>query len=196
MRRLAVWLMLLCAGVMAPAQPVAAQGFLLGSPSPVRTIDQERLFADSAFGRRVLAELEAASRRLAAENARLQGELTAEELALTQQRATLDPAEFRDLADAFDARVTRIRAEQEEAARAITLRRDTERARFYEAVAPLLVQLMRETGTVAILDVRTVIIAAEGLDLTDLALRLADARLGDGTSPVPDAAPDPAAPPQ
>ena len=80
-------------------------------PSQVLTLDQERLFAQSAYGKRVVAEIEEASRVLAAENREIEARLAAEEKDLTVRRATLTAAEFRPLADGFDAKVTRIRAE-------------------------------------------------------------------------------------
>jgi Skp family chaperone for outer membrane proteins len=160
--------------------PSAAQTFSLGTASPMRTLDQERLFAESQFGRRMLREQEAAAQALAAENAALLEELTREELALSDRRDTLPQDEFRALADAFDARVTRIRTQQEERARALARQRDADRQRFFEAVVPILAQLLRETGAVAIIDSRTVILASEDLDMTDLAIQILNARLGDG----------------
>jgi Skp family chaperone for outer membrane proteins len=176
-------LVLAVAGAFSVPQPGLAQMFSLGTASPVRTLDQERLFLESQFGRRVQREIDAASRALAAQNEELQSRLVAEELSLAERRPTLPAAEFRRLADAFDARVTQIRTEQEARARAIAQLRDRERQRFFEAALPVLAQVLRESGAVAIIDSRTVILASEQLDITDLALFMLDQRLGDGSPP-------------
>ena len=70
----------------AQAQEPLAPGAVV---SPILTVDQEDLFTQSAFGRRIRAELEEASRALAAENRRMEAELTAEERTLTDRRGSL-----------------------------------------------------------------------------------------------------------
>ncbi len=79
-------------------------------PDAVIVIDQERLFQDSLFGRRITAELEERSAELAAENRAIEAELIAEERDLTVRRSELEPEEFRALADAFDEKVDRLGA--------------------------------------------------------------------------------------
>lgn len=202
--------LILAAAVLLPGTPAPAQlpggGFLsLGEGPAVVTLDQERLFAESAFGRRVGDAVETAAQLLSSENRALEAELVAEERALTEARATLAPAEFRDMADAFDARVEGIRARQELRSRAIGAFRDAERQRFLEAALPVLAQVALEAGAVAVLDARTVLLAVEEIDITDQVRARLDAELGDGEGPevapiwddLPDAPPpvaDPARP--
>ena len=71
-----------------PAARGADQVRPVNSPviSPVLTIDSERMFRESAFGRRVSAEIEARSIELAAENREIEAALEAEERELTEQR--------------------------------------------------------------------------------------------------------------
>lgn len=156
--------------------------FSLGVGTLLVTLDQERLFEASAFGRRVDTALTEASRQLTTENREIEAMLTAEEAALTEQRATLAPEAFRALADDFDARVERLRRQQEDRARALSIWRDIEQQRFFEAAVPVLMQLLRDTGAVAIIDSRAILLALEESDLTDPAIARMDAALGDGAA--------------
>ena len=106
---------------LAPFWPgaLAAQGTDLSIPPPVLTIDQDRLFLETEPGLQITGALEARAEALADENEAIEADLIDEELALTEQRATMAAEEFRALADAFDTRVQRIRAEQDQKAREI-----------------------------------------------------------------------------
>jgi Skp family chaperone for outer membrane proteins len=208
MRRLALTICLATAlfsgavGVLAqettpPATPTPAPTLR----SPFLVVDQEALFANSAYGQRVTADIDTESRLLAEENRRLEAELSAEERDLTERRPTLDPEEFRQLADDFDARVTQIRTEQDAKARALTERGDMERRRFLSAAVPILGQIMRDVGAGAIFDQRSVFLSDDRLDITDRAIDAINATIGDGTGqlltapePLDPATPDPAAP--
>lgn len=161
-------------------------------PSPVLTLDQERFFASSAWGRRAAAEIEAASADLAAENRRIEGELTTEERALTEERKTADPEAFRIKADAFDAKVVAIRAAQDQKGRDLAARRDTERQAFFAAALPVLGEVMTQRGAVAILDARAIFVAVNGVDVTDQLIAAVDTQVGAGTAVPPGA--DPALP--
>lgn len=195
-------LLLAATGPLPYAEPALAQGYSLGVEAQIRTLDQERLFTESAFGRRAAAVVAAASRELAASNQRILEELTAEERELTERRAHLEPEEFRRLADDFDTRVEAIRREQEAQARAIGRMGEEEQQRFFAAAGPILVELMREIGVVAILDSRAVVLSSERIDFTDLAIQRLDEVLGDGAdaaaqeraAPQTGAAPEPEAP--
>jgi len=170
---LAVVLALAVAGPPAGAQEAA---------SMVLTLDQERLYQSTLFGQRLEAELAAARQTLIAKNAEDQRNLEAEEAELTEKRATLPPEEFRALADAFDAKVTGVRAEQERNVR--TLQRQIERARqqFFGAVEPLLLEVVRQRGAAVVLDARAVLINTGQLDVTDEVRARVDTLLGDGGS--------------
>ena len=98
------------------ASPMRAQEQVFASP--ILTLDQERLFNGSRVAERMSAEIERRTDDLAAENRRIEAQLVAEELELTERRATLEPSEFRNLADKFDALVQSIREEQDAKARA------------------------------------------------------------------------------
>ncbi|WP_161470995.1 OmpH family outer membrane protein [Tropicimonas marinistellae] len=146
----------------------------------VLTLDQERLFTGSLYGKRILAELDAISRELAERNREISALLITEEQALTEKRQTLDAETFRPLADAFDTKVIRLREEQDARIVALQRRRDQERREFTQRVLPVLSDLAIETGAVAILDERAVILSADRIDITDRAITRVNELLGDG----------------
>jgi Skp family chaperone for outer membrane proteins len=181
-----------------PALPAAAQEvpqLALGQvQSVVLTIDIDRLFAETQFGRRVAAELRVASEALAAENRRIEAELVAEERSLTERRPMMPVEDFRAAAQAFDEKVQRIRAEQDAKERALQTRLDQGRQAFLNAATPVLGRMMRDAGAVVILDRRTVFLSIGAVDITDEAVLAIDAAIGDGSSAEGEEAPAPDTP--
>ncbi len=175
LRRLALALVFGGLATAASTQQAAA-------PSAIVVIDPERVFDDSAFGRRVEAEIDTRSATLAEENAGITAELTAEEQALTDRRPTMEVAAFRELARAFDARVRAVREEQDAKLRAVTRLREDASQTFFALVADELTGLARERGAVVVLDGRTVFLATPGVDITDAAVARIDAVIGDGSA--------------
>lgn len=182
------------------AAPVAAQD-PAAVATPVLTLDQERLFQSSEAAKRISAEIEEQTLALAAENRRIEAELSAEELDLTEARPTLDPEEFRALADAFDDKVQRIRAEQDAKERALQQQRENDRQEFLSRISPVLAEIARERGALVILDRRVVLLSADAVDITDVAIARIDAAFAPSPetpspdpapTPAPDPAPDPA----
>jgi Skp family chaperone for outer membrane proteins len=168
-----------------------------GTASPILTIDRERLFVESDFGKAVLARETARAQELEAENARIESDLIAEEQDLTDRRATLSAEEFSALALAFDEKVVRIRAEQDEKARNLTQLRETDRKAFFRTAGPVLGDLLVERKAVAIFDTSATILALTAIDVTDAAIAKVDAALKPGVDAgdanlSPDGAPDPA----
>lgn len=150
---------------------------------PLLTLDQDRLFVESAFGRASLAREREATRGLEAENARIEAELIAEEQDLTDRRATLPADEFAALAAAFDQKVERIRTEQDAKVRELARAREEDRRAFLLAVGPLLAEMMEEKGAVAIIDKQTLILSLSAIDITDEAIAKFDATIGPGAVP-------------
>lgn len=156
--------------------------------APVLTVDQDRLFAGSAWGQRAQRDLEARGQQVAAENERLAEQLSAEEARLTEQRTTLAPEAFRKLAEDFDRRATGIRRERAQAVEQLNQSADADRTAFYQAALPVMGEMMQERGAVAVLDRRTVFVSLDAIDITaDLIQRL-DTTIGDraATGPEPD----------
>lgn len=169
------------------AVPVVAQdtGVLERS---ILTIDSERLFLNSDFGKRVAREIEARGTELAAENRLIEAELAQAEQDLTDRRATMTPEEFRPLADAFDARVQETRRAQAAKARALNALLEQEREVFLNAAGPVLQGLMYEAGASVVLERRTVFISTNSSDITGEAITLINASLGEGSESGPSGA--------
>ncbi|MEO8531378.1 MAG: OmpH family outer membrane protein [Deltaproteobacteria bacterium] len=166
---------LACLVLLLATLPAAAQEVLV--------IDQGRIFTESAFGKRVARDLEQQSRALTDENEKIAAALRAEEEQLTQDRATLPPAEFRKRADAFDQKAERIRAERASKLEALRSAQDAESGAFLAQIVPLLEKLVDERGASVLIDKRTVLITANAADITDEAIARIDAAIGDGTTP-------------
>lgn len=184
MRALAVIaaVLALAGGAIARAQEPESRGFEQGRlQSPVLTVDTDRLFVESAWGRRLIGEVQAATEALNLENRRLEAELTEEEQSLTQRRPGMPVEEFRAAADAFDIRVQAIRAEQDAKQRDLQQRLGQEREGFLNAATPILARLMLESGAAVMMDRRSVILSAGAVDITDAAIEAIDAAMGDGT---------------
>ena len=161
-----------------PVAPVSAPD--RAAPPPVLVVNQDALFETSAFGRSAQARLEAASATLVAENRQIEAALEAEERDLTARRATLPVDEFHALADAFNVKVEGIRKAQDAKSRSITRARDEDRQRFFTAAAPVLADLLRESGAVVILDQGQVVLSLDRIDVTAPAIKRLDAQIGTG----------------
>lgn len=155
----------------------------------VVVVDQDRLFQDSLLGQSIADELEDRSSELAAENRAIEAELIAEESELTERRPELEPQEFRALADAFDEKVERLRAEQDAKGRELVALRDDERQRFTRTVGPILLDFMRQSGAAVMLDRRSVVASADRADVTDDLIALIDEVVGVGEAPTDPPAP-------
>lgn len=176
-----IWLVLVAALGLLWAPLVQAQQLGVVQ-SDVIVIDIERLLAETAYGKRLQAELEEARDQLIARNDRLASELEEEERALTELRATTAPEEFTKLADAFDAKVTELRRESERLSRELERRRDLAPIQFMRVVQPVLGEVLEEADAVVLLDVRSVLLRADVADVTDLAVTRIDERIGEGPS--------------
>lgn len=166
----------------APTSPALAAGAAMSKA--IVTVDQEQLYSRSAWGKRAEALVAERLRALEAENDRLVKELSAEEAALTDQRATLPAEDFRARAAAFDERVTTLRREREAASLEVAALSDAERSTFFAAAIPVIGALMRERGAVVVLDPRTVLLSAEAIDITDAAVSRLNGEIGDGAGKV------------
>ncbi len=192
------WLtaVILAMGLIGP--PVLAQTTTGTVISPVLTIDSERLFNQSLFGQRVLADVQAQTEALATENRRIEAQLTDEEKSLTARRPGMTPEAFRAEANDFDTRVQGIRQAQDAKERALQQAVSDGRDAFATAARPVLGQLMIDRQAVVVLERRGVILSVGAVDITDAAIAAIDAAVGDGAdliAPTTDPAPDPSTPP-
>ncbi len=188
-------LMMLAFGCVGSA--VLAQD-LGPAASAILTVDSERVFSTTIAGRQITKDLEARLDKLVSENRRIEAELVAEELDLTERRSTMDQVEFRLLADAFDEKVQRIRAEQDAKQRSLQRDREADRQVFIDMIAPILSAIGSERGAVVILERRNVLLSADNIDITEEAILRINATLsaenlldgGATEANTPDEAPD------
>ncbi len=152
--------------------------------SPILTIDSDRLFGDSKYGQQTIRQIEALGAALAEENTRIQQELEEEEQRLTDLRPTISPEEFRELADAFDAKVQETRRRQDAKSRELNASLENRRVVFLNYALPVLEQLMRETGAAVVLEQRSVFISSNLIDITQVAIQRLDLVLDE--TDVPD----------
>ena len=180
--RLRVQLACFLAGLAMLAAPAARsqslETFPLGEARnlPILLLDQERLLRESKIGQAFLKESRDKERALVERRRRIDQELEAEEKRLTDLRDETPADEFRVLADAFDAKVVRLRAEQEEASVNLTQEIDTNRKRFFQQAAPVIASIMTEYGASVVLEQRQVLVSTNGLNITDSAIERLDSR--------------------
>lgn len=150
------------------------------APEGILILNQDRFFSDSQYGQRVQAELEAAGLALATENREIEARLTEVELQLTEDRQSLERDEFMVRAAEFDQQVETIRATQDAKTRALNAAAEAAQRRFFNLAVPILLEVVAERRAAVILDSRTVLLAADTVDITDTAIARVDAELGDG----------------
>lgn len=163
-------------------QPAAQVAPLAVEKAAILTLDQEQIFTGTKFGRVVTQMFEADSEQLKSENRKIDSELEAEERELTERRALMTPATFRPLADAFDKKVEELRTTQDAKSRALSRRRDDDRQRFFQTIAPILGDYMVQRGAVAIVDKSAIVVSLGSIDITEALIAKIDAVLGDGTA--------------
>lgn len=181
MARIATFLVAACLGwggpLMALAQEGAAGPLDRAALGIVVTLNQEKLFQETTYGKAVIARFDADKSALQAENRRIEAELEAEERELTKQRAEMPPEAFTPLAAAFDSKVVAIRERQDRKSEALALWREQGRQEFFKAAASVLADLLAETGAVAILANDAVVLSLSSADITDLAIQRIDERM-------------------
>ena len=178
MRWLAAFALGLAVG--SAVMPAVAQTI---PPAPqILTLDQDRLYTDSLYGKAMEGRALTAGLALATENRKIEADLAAEEADLTQKRAATDPAAFQKLADAFDAKVEKFRADQAAKALALKAQNEADRKTFFQAAIPVLADLMRQMGAYAILNHDAVVLAFDAIDVTKGAIKALDTKLGDGSA--------------
>lgn len=143
--------------------------------SPILVVDGERLFSESLLGQQIRADIEEAGAALQAKNNEIASQLEAEEQELTLKRPEMTPEDFRVLADEFDDKAERIRAERAAELRALNQRLEEVRRNFLQQAVPILESIMREAGAAVVLEQRDVFISSVAVDITDIAIARVDA---------------------
>lgn len=150
--------------------------------SAILVIDLDRFFASSLFGQRIQSEFQTARAELLAENSTKFAELTAEEKDLTERRSTLSREDFSVLAEEFDTKAQKIRAEQTAKGSELQARPGQARQQFLSIAQDVLIEIMRERRALAVLSQDAVLIPADSINITNDAIARIDALLGDGSN--------------
>ena len=160
-----LWFVFAVCGVVLTAGSLSAQN------AQILTIDQERLLVETRLGATVLQKLETRALALAAENKSIEDSLIAEELELTEKRASLPAEEFRALANAFDEKVQTLRAAQDEKERDLNRAQEEARNAIVRDSAAVISEIVRQRGALLVIDRRNVFLSAGSIDITDEAIR-------------------------
>ncbi len=156
-----------------------AQDFPIFGVTSILIINQEALFAESNLGNDILV-LEQQERDKLIEDGRTIGAaFMLEEQALTELRDTLPSDEFRALANAFDQKVEKARAEQETSDSIMISNIEARRRAFYQVIAPVLASLMQKYQATAIIDRRSVLLFDRNMDITNEAVDVLDQAYSD-----------------
>lgn len=159
------------AGLLAALLSFSANAQSLQPPSSqILVLDQARLFNGSKLAERLSTEMDRRVAALTAENRKIEAELEAEELDLTSRKSELPPEEFTALADAFNEKVQRLRAEQDAKEQSLQQQREDGRANILAQVTPIIAEIARERNALVVLDRRSVILAIDAIDITDEAI--------------------------
>ena len=134
--------------------------------SAIAVLDQDSLFSESEWGKKVLKNVENQVQKLSNENIFIQKALELEEAKLTKIRKTITKVEFDELAIKFDQKVKKIRSEQADKQRKINVFLNENRKLFFEKVTPILLDYINELGIEVLLNKDTVALASLGSDIT------------------------------
>ena len=139
--------------------------------SAIAVLDQEALFTESDWGKRILKDVEEKVIILSAENRSIEKRLEIEEFELTKTRKIIKKVEFDILALEFDTKVKDIRDLQADKQRKINIFLNENRALFFETITPMLLLFIDELGVEVLLDKDTVALASTGSDITNITIK-------------------------
>jgi Skp family chaperone for outer membrane proteins len=132
----------------------------------IAVLDQDALFSESEWGKKLLQNVENQVTQLSNENRTIETSLELEESELTKARKTISKIEFDVLTIKFDEKVKKIRLEQADKQRKINFFLNENRKLFFEKVTPILLDYINELGIEVLLNKDTVALASLGSDIT------------------------------
>jgi len=145
--------------------------------SVIAVLDQDALFTQSVWGKRIIIEVENRVKILSAENRSIEKKLEYEELELTEKRKLINKLEFNTLAIKFDTKVKKIREDQANKQREINLYLNENRALFFKDITPILLSFIDELGVEVVLNKDTIALASTGSDITEMTINRINEKL-------------------
>ena len=118
----------------------------------ILVLSQDDLFKKSNPGKEIIKIFEEKQTALFLEAREIEQKFILEERDLTEKRLDLKPGEFQILADEFDQRVEATRKFRAEKDRYLQQNFNRWKKNFVQLVLPLVRNIMRESGAVAVLD--------------------------------------------
>lgn len=155
---------------------LASPGMAQTQSVPLLLVNPEQVLARSETGRALVQSIETERAQLIQRATEIARAFETEERALSDLRPTLDRAEFDARAEAFDTRVRAAREQQDREASALARMADQRQRAFFIELSNIYAALLQETGAQAVLDIRTVLLADQSLDVTDLVIERLDQR--------------------
>ena len=133
---------------------------------PLIAFDRDRIFAESELGQILEARLEALRDDLVAENNTIFADLEAEEKELTALKATLSSEAFSVKADAFDAKVIAIRAEQKAKSEMVQQTHEASVRDFEQSLNAVLTEIAQEVRAVAVFERKQIYLMSGSIDIS------------------------------
>ena len=157
---------------------LVAQPLLGSEQSGLFTVDMNKLFRSSDFGKKIISANNKARLELQNENEELESKLLSEEKELSEQRKILSLEDFQPKALEFDKKVSIIRRQQNEKEENLKNKARKQESEFYKRIYPLLYEILLDRGGLVLVDQRNVILWDTSVDITDDAIRLINQVLG------------------
>ncbi|MDB9991628.1 OmpH family outer membrane protein [Amylibacter sp.] len=145
----------------------------------IAILDQDSLFVDSEWGKKIIDIVENKVSQLATENRSIESELEVEELLLTKKRKSISKIDFDILANDFDKKVKSIRINQASKQNDINNFLNKNRKNFFDNITPILLIFIEELGVQVLLNKDTVALASTGSDITNVAINRINEQLID-----------------
>ena len=162
------------AAVGAPQE--AAQSKNIVIQVPLIAFDRDRIFTESTIGRDLEAKIEALRTALVAENDTIYTTLEAEEKELSILKDTLSSEAFSVRADAFDAKVIAIRAEQKVKSETVQQAYDLGVRDFEQSLNTVLTEIAQEVRAVAVFERKQIYLMSGSIDISLEAIKRLNAR--------------------
>ncbi|SFI76302.1 OmpH family outer membrane protein [Celeribacter neptunius] len=143
---------------------------------PVLVFDRARVLSQSQAGQDLEARAEAERSALLAENDKIYADLEAEEQAIADMRDSLSDEDFKARAQAFDAKVTEVRAEQDAKGKELQTFYDTRLAQLEQDMNGVLTGIARDYGAVLMFERGQVYLMSGAIDVSAIAIDRLDAR--------------------
>lgn len=142
---------------------------------PILAFDRARIIAQSQMGVALEAEIEVERAALLAENDQIYADLEAEEQEISDQRKMMSEEAFRTRAAEFDAKVTEVRAQQDEKAQAVQRLYDSALEEMETEMNTVLTRVARDLGAVVVFERQQVYLMSGSIDVTKVVIDRLDA---------------------